>query len=243
MLADVHRVLAASIACAALILTAAGEARADPSPVGTATIVQNIVVSSRDQVERTLVTHDVVFVDEAVRTGERSKAKVALKDGTNLTLGPSSEAKLDEFVYDPSAGAARLDVTKGVARFITGSMNHDAYSVQTQTATIGVRGTDFSFVADTAETRLLVDTGEVEVRNGAGQSVVVRTGEAVIVPREGAMSVTSPSRGLVEALASVRETSEIHYADATGSAGNGNGGDRSRNGTPAGRSPGHPGCN
>jgi hypothetical protein len=242
MPAEIHRALAMSLACAVALVAGAGEARSDASPAGTATIVQNIVVSSRDQVERTLVTHDTVFVDEAVRTGARSKAKVALKDGTNLTLGPNSEAMLDDFVYDPDTGAARFDVTKGVARFITGSMKHDAYSIETSTATIGVRGTDFSFIADASETRLLVDTGEVEVRNAAGQSVVVRTGEAVIVPAHGAMSVAAPPKGLVEELASVRDTLEIHFADATGSAGNGNGADRGRGG-PTGRGPGHCGCN
>jgi hypothetical protein len=64
-------------------------------------------------------------------------------DGTKISVGPRAHVTLDKFVYDPSSskGSFFLSVTEGVFRFVTGGMEHQSYSIQTPSGTIGVRGT------------------------------------------------------------------------------------------------------
>jgi hypothetical protein len=200
----------------ALVLVASPALAADP--VGTATIVQNKVMGARQDYERKLVTEDEVFVDETIRTGDRSKAQVKLRDGTGVSLGPNSEAVLDDFVFDTTAGAMSFQVVTGVARFVTGSMPHEAYTIKTPTATMGVRGTDFSFVTTPEGTGVLLDSGSVIVTNEQGQSVQLFPGDAVEVKADGrgGMSVSAPSRALKTALSAVRGTEIVLDGGTTG---------------------------
>jgi hypothetical protein len=70
-------------------------------------------------------------------------ADLVFLDKTNLSVGPTSEVRLDKFVYDPtgSSGSVVLQATRGAFRFVTGSQAKHAYEVSTPHGTLGVRGT------------------------------------------------------------------------------------------------------
>jgi hypothetical protein len=86
-------------------------------------------------------------------TGPDSSAAVVLRDDTTLVVGPSSRMDLKEFHFDATTrdGGLLVSLLRGSMRMITGLIgktNPDAVRVETQTATIGIRGTDFIVQTD-----------------------------------------------------------------------------------------------
>ena len=97
---------------------------------------------------------DVVAPIERIVTGKDGAASVVLRDGTTMVLGPSSRLDLKEFSFDATTqdGGMIVSLLRGTLRMITGLIgksNPDAVRVETQTATIGIRGTDFIVQAET----------------------------------------------------------------------------------------------
>ena len=74
-----------------------------------------------------------VFANETVRTGNVGQADLMFIDSTNLTVGPTSEVLLDQFVYDPTGSSGRvvMQATRGAFRFVTGKQDHSAYQLKT----------------------------------------------------------------------------------------------------------------
>jgi hypothetical protein len=83
-----------------------------------------------------------VHSQETVRTGTSGQADMQFHDSSKLKVGPSSNVKLDKFVYDPnkSGGTVAVEATRGTFRFVTGSQGAGAYKVKTPYGTLGVRG-------------------------------------------------------------------------------------------------------
>jgi hypothetical protein len=86
-----------------------------------------------------------VYAGDHIETGPVGEVQIEFRDKTKLVVGPNSSMVVDAFVFDDAntARAITLDATKGVFRFFTGVSRKDAYQINTPTATIGVRGTQF----------------------------------------------------------------------------------------------------
>lgn len=85
---------------------------------------------------------------ERVSTGRDGSAVIVLRDGTTLTVGPNTLLDLSRFQFDATTqqGNVLLDLLQGTVRVVTGllaKVNPDLFKVQTPTAVVGVRGTDF----------------------------------------------------------------------------------------------------
>ena len=108
-----------------------------------------------------VVQGDNVFLNEAVQSGLDSKANLVLNDNTNVTVGPGSTIKLDDFVYSgpKQPGTIALNMSKGTLRFITGDASKRAYTIWTPTAAIGVRGTILRIQATPTETKVINEEG------------------------------------------------------------------------------------
>jgi len=69
-----------------------------------------------------------------------------------LVVGPSSRLELRQFSFDSTTHEGNLVVSllRGSLRMVTGLLGKrpDGIRVDTQTATIGIRGTDFIVTAD-----------------------------------------------------------------------------------------------
>ena len=88
----------------------------------------------------------VVYEADTVRTGVDGRVGLTLKDDTRLSLGPSSEIRLDKFAYSPADGRLGfvLNVVRGVAAYVSGriaKLAPDAVRLETPAAIVGVRGT------------------------------------------------------------------------------------------------------
>ena len=91
----------------------------------------------------------IVFEADSLRTGADGRIGVTLKDDTRVSLGPSSEVRLDRFVYAP--GDSRLGVVlkivRGVAAYVSGQIAKlapDSVRLETPAAIVGVRGTSLA---------------------------------------------------------------------------------------------------
>jgi hypothetical protein len=85
-----------------------------------------------------------------------SAGKVGIKfqDNTQVQVNENSKLVIDEFVYDPKnkdTGKLALNMASGTVRYASGAIAHNNPSrvaINTPTATIAVRGTDFSATVD-----------------------------------------------------------------------------------------------
>jgi hypothetical protein len=71
---------------------------------------------------------------------------ITLKDDTRLSLGPSSEVRLDRFLFVPAEGRLGLvlNVVRGVMAYVSGriaKLAPDSIRLGTPAAVVGVRGT------------------------------------------------------------------------------------------------------
>jgi hypothetical protein len=69
--------------------------------IGSATSVQPDASGS---VAGTLSAGSGVHANETVKTGSSGKAGLQFNDQSNLSVGPSSQVRLDKFVYDSNKG-------------------------------------------------------------------------------------------------------------------------------------------
>ena len=96
---------------------------------------------------------DALAPIDRVVTGVDSGASLVMRDGTTLMVGPSSRLDVKEFHFDATTqeGGLLISLLQGPLRLIPGLIGKahpETIRVETQTATIGIRGTDFIVQAD-----------------------------------------------------------------------------------------------
>ena len=109
------------------------------------------------------------------------KLKIKFLDNAQLDIKEHSEVLIDEIYYDPDPSLSKMSMkfTMGTARFASGSLglvNKANIDIQTPTATIGIRGTDFTTTIDELGRSLIMllpdangdPSGEITVTNEAG---------------------------------------------------------------------------
>jgi hypothetical protein len=92
---------------------------------------------------RVLQVGSSIIFRERISTSASGSTQVMFVDKTTLSVGPNSNILIDEFVYNPNAGAGRMTVTltKGAMRMVGGNVSHtEGVTIKTPLATIGVRG-------------------------------------------------------------------------------------------------------
>ncbi len=148
--------------------------------IGVAAVVKNQVTGGGAP----LSSGSSVHANEIIKTGEASSAQLLFVDQTSLMVGAKSEVKLDRFVYDPNSGNGKvvMNAGKGVFRFVSGSQNSKSYQINTPVATIGVRGTVFTFLNSGTQLFLTTSNGLVLVTIlPNGPTVEVPAGWSIVV--------------------------------------------------------------
>jgi hypothetical protein len=98
---------------------------------------------------RRLEPGSAVFRLDRITSGPDARTQVLLRDQSSFKLAPESELVIDEFVYDPQSGSGELvaEAAEGALRFVSGKIaqaDPDQVTLETPTATIGIRGTMLS---------------------------------------------------------------------------------------------------
>ena len=132
----------------ALSACAVGAQAQEAAAVSTTSGV--VVVQKADGSVRSLAPGAMVQSGDVITTQPNSTARVKFTDGGEVTLSANSQLKIDAYSFNsaaPQADNLVMRLLKGGMRSITGFIsrrgNRDAYRLQTATATIGIRGTDY----------------------------------------------------------------------------------------------------
>jgi hypothetical protein len=132
-----------ALIAAACLIGAPIVAQAD-APVGVAGAVNPRTESTPPgQQTRTVMVGAQMLMNERVVTGPQGSTQLVFNDHSTLTIGPSSEVVIDQFVYNPTDGSGRMAVSlgKGVMRFVGGELSHKGNAtITTPSATVGIRG-------------------------------------------------------------------------------------------------------
>ena len=91
----------------------------------------------------------IVFEADGLRTGVDGHMGVTLKDDTRVSLGPSSELRVEHFVYAPANGGLGLvlKIVRGAVAYVSGQiakLSPDSVRLETPAAIVGVRGTSLA---------------------------------------------------------------------------------------------------
>ena len=136
--------LARTLGTAFLVLAASAATmapvRAEPSGIVIAVVQQS--EADGDTGRRVLMQEAAVFSGDRIITGPSGEAQVKFRDDTKLVVGPNSQMIIDAFVFtdDDTARQISINAVKGAFRFISGNSPKDAYTINTPTSTIGIRG-------------------------------------------------------------------------------------------------------
>ena len=215
-----HCFLCISALCLAAAL-ATSPARAQ-TRVGEAAVIKNEVVRVMGSATSQINVGDSVVRDEIVRTGLDSAARLVMADSTNLSLGPNSTLKLDRTVFDDAHSYRDISIrlTTGAFRFVTGHSDKAAYKIQTQVATIGVRGTILDILSQRGKTTVVLrDNGASRVCTLTFQCLdLTKPGDTAIITFAGGKytiqkSSNPPWTFACGAAAGLCNTTQ--YADAT----------------------------
>ena len=150
------------ILIAGILLFGGGEASWSQEKIGGAeTVINSVQGNFSTGKQAPVVQGDSVFLNETLSTGTDSKTNLVLKDNSNVTVGPGSTLKLDDFVYSGAKqpGMVSFSLTNGTLRYITGDANKRAYTILTPTAAIGARGASLRLKATPTETQIINEEG------------------------------------------------------------------------------------
>lgn len=172
---------------------------------------------------RLLAVRSEIREGELLTTEKDTYARIKFVDGAEMVMRPSSQLRVSAYRYaehDPASDNVLLNLLKGGLRAVTGLIgkrNHPAVSVNTPTATIGIRGTNFgalfchqdcanipSISGQPLADGLHVDVadGAILLQNPAGQQLISagqfgfvpgNTLPPVLVPPQQGVQVTMPS--------------------------------------------------
>jgi hypothetical protein len=146
--------------------------------------------------ERALRQGDLVAEGTRVQTGPNSTAVLRFDDGQVVALKSLTSFSLDNYKYDPAtpgAGQMIMSLIAGGLRVVTGavgSRNRSAFALKTQTATIGIRGTDF-LVAISGGDYAQVIEGLIAITTEKGTELVA-AGQTVFSAAANVLPATIP---------------------------------------------------
>jgi len=135
---------------------------------------------------------------------ENGRLKIQFLDDTQVSMTEHTVVEINEYVYDPNPSNSRmaLNFAQGTARFATGKLGlvpRENIAIQTPTASIGIRGTDFTMTVDELGRSLVIllpdedctdkvkleegclPSGSISVTNQGGTQILDEAYQAVMV--------------------------------------------------------------
>lgn len=148
------------------------------------------------------INADIVSMD-TVET-ENGRLKIQFIDDTQVSMTEHTVVEINEYVYDPNPSNSKmaLNFAQGTARFATGKLGlvpRENIAIQTPTASIGIRGTDFTMTVDELGRSLVIllpdedcndkvkleegclPSGSISVTNQGGTVILDEAYQAVMV--------------------------------------------------------------
>jgi hypothetical protein len=133
---------------------------------------------------------------DTVRTKD-GRTAIQFVDETRVDVTEHSKLVIDDFVYDPNTktGSLSLKASFGTIRYASGQIAKNSrqnVKIKTPTATVGVRGTDFSMTVDelgsstivllpSCNTNYVCVVGEISVASEVGMVIMNQAFQATVV--------------------------------------------------------------
>lgn len=143
-----------------------------------------------------ILSEDFLPEIELYDTAETANGRMLIefKDEAELALTEHTKILIDEVIYDPDPSKSKMTMqfVQGTARFASGKlaiMNKKNIDIKTPTATIGIRGTDFTTTVDEIGRSLIIllpdengdASGEITVTNLGGTITLNEAYQATMV--------------------------------------------------------------
>lgn len=144
-----------------------------------------VIVHNPSLAPRSLQKGDPVYVGDQLQTRAKSYLHLSMVDNAFVALRPDSQLTIDTYDYaasHPEASRIRLDLLHGTSRAVSGKGGQAAkhqYRFNTPLAAIGLRGTDYTVIADTQKIRVSVAQGGVVVTPFGSDCVSAQLGPCI----------------------------------------------------------------
>jgi FecR protein len=176
--------------------------------IGSVVDTTGIAIIKRGSTSVTVTKGTAVETNDKVET-KNGVVNIRFKDNTSVKVTENSSLVIDDFVYDPkNAAGGKLDLkaASGTVRYVSGSIAHNnpnSVKINTPTAAIAVRGTDFVMSVDETGKSLVMlmptcelpqvinlkgltcGSGKIEVDSGAHIITLDKPYQATIVETAG----------------------------------------------------------
>lgn len=150
-------------ASAFLLLLSPAHAVGEGSAVG----VNPDAVAQLGGAERTLVVGADVSIGEKIVTGPTGHVQLLFQDQTRLVVGPRSMLEIEAYLLNGStADRFAVNALAGTFRFISGNSPKSVYSIDTPTASIAVRGTEFDLTVSNGLNVVMLYEGALTLCRG-----------------------------------------------------------------------------
>ena len=149
-------------------------------------------------VERALKKGDVVHEGDTVITGPSASLQLLMVDDAMVAVRPNSRLRIDTYRFQGKEdGSERgvLHLIKGAFRSITGAIGHTNkknYKIITDTANIGVRGTDHEPAYLLPSQANVGDPGTYDLVNSGGTYIATPWGRVDVSPNQVGYASSKP---------------------------------------------------
>jgi len=183
-----------------------------------------------DQTDRLLARDSLGILSyDDVRTGN-GRLGITFLDSSVIRLTEHSKIIIDEYIFDPDPSKSKmaLKMASGTARFITGALgkiDKENISIETPSASIFIRGTDFTTTVDELGRSLVIllpkadgsSSGSITVETIAGTEVLNQPFQATMVsvaesPPTKAVTLANLSLNFIDNLLIVNPPDEVQEA-------------------------------
>lgn len=160
---------------------------------------ENSILAANGNV-RVAAKGTVLFQGDTAITGKNGKMEIRFSDDSIVQLPPLSQFRINEYAYGgkkDTHAKSFFSLLKGGMRTITGligKLNRPGYAVAAESATIGIRGTEYSaYLKDGLH--VTVERGEISLTNRAG-SFAVSEGQGAYIPNQNSAPQYQQSAGI-----------------------------------------------
>jgi hypothetical protein len=172
--------------------------------IGSVVELSGTAVIKRGKETIAVAKGTVVATNDKVET-KNGVVNIKFKDNTSVKVTENSALVIDDFVYDPknaAGGKLNLKAAAGTVRYVSGNIAHNnpnSVKINTPTAAIAVRGTDFVMSVDETGKSLVMlmptcelpqvinlkgltcGSGKIEVDSGSTKILLDKPYQATIV--------------------------------------------------------------
>ena len=158
--------------------------------IGKIGVLKGSAEIQRDKKHISAVIGASIEEKDEVQTAKRSKLQVMLNDDTIITIGPQTTYTFESF-DDKNDPHVKMQIKRGFFKAVSGEIGKIApkrFKIKTNSATIGIRGTQFMGYIEEGYEKVVCVRGEIQIFTHEGRILTVKAGEMVVL-RDGNWTV------------------------------------------------------